>query len=474
MTAPQTRYRFAPRDRTGWLLGLSGTQCLLLAGGLALAGVALPTSPLAALLVVCTAALAAFASWNQQPAASEAVLRIHWGTRHLRKQTVWTSPQPFVRSTAPQLPKRFGRLRFWGAASPAWPNHPITVVEDQAEQTYTVLLPAATRGFALLEPGDQERLLAGWGELLGGFTSARHPVVRLTVSEWAGRSDTTTLADALIAPDGDPTATEVYRDLLAAAGPASSRHETLLALTVRPERTQRRSAGPAGVTVALEQARLLTARLDGIGIDTDAPLAPADVARLLRSRTGGQPPASAAPALPASAPMSMRTSWDHVQLDAACHAVYWIAEWPRLPVTPTWLEPLLLHPGGTRTLTLHIEPVSARDAARQVRRDATRLVADQHQRERSGWRVDATHERTRTEVEQREHELAAGYAELNYLGLLTITAPTTSALEAACREFEDIASQVGVELRRLNGQHDLALPSSLGFLGRPVPNRRLR
>lgn len=476
-TKTAARYRFAPQDRTGWLLGLTGPQCLLLAAGLTAGGVTLPVSPPAALAVLCAAAIAAFATWDHQPAHRQVSLRVGWTLRRRSGRTTWTSPRPYRASSAPSWPKTFGRLRFWHAPAHGWGERTVVVIEDRAAHNFTILLPVAGRGFALRETEEQERLLAGWGELLGGFTSSRHPVVRIAVAEWAGPATTLTSADS----DGaalNPQAAAVYAELVAAAGPASSLHHSVLALTVAPTRRGQRKKGPSpadGVTIAVEQARLLANRLDGIGVEVGAPLPPTDAAVLLRHRLDPTSRHRAVSGrLDLAGPMALRASWDHTRIDRSCHAVFWVAEWPRLPVPPGWLEPLLLHPGGTRTLTFVFEPVTAGEAVRQVRRDATRLAADQQQRERGGWRVDAHHQRTRAEVEQREAELAAGYAELNYLALLTVTAPSPDALVTSCRDLEDVATQVGLELRRLDGQHDLALPAAIGILGRPVPKPRLR
>src|SRR5439155_27054758 len=171
-------------------------------------------------------------------------------------------------------------------------------------------------------------------------------------------------------------------------------------------------------------------------------------------------------------PLSVRGGWRCVAVDNAFHASYWVAEWPRLAVGPAWLEPLLLHPGGPRTLAVVYEPVAPSRSARQVERDATRLASDEEQRARGGFRIGARHRRNREAVAEREAELVAGYAELGFVGLLTVTAPDAESLARSCADWEQAAAAAGIELRRLDGRHDLAFAATLP-LGRPIAGPRL-
>lgn len=463
------RYRFAATDRTGWLLGLSGAQCVILAVGLTAAGVLLPMSAPAALALVVLAAVVAFTSWDDQPGYAHLATRGRWAARRATGRTAWISPAPLHRPAARtlQVPAGFGRLRIWSTAG----TTAVAVIEDRGEHSFTALIPVGGRPLSLRDAGEQQQVLAGWGDVLGALSSSRNPIVRVTVSEWAGPAADLTAPDHHDAPNED--AARAYRELVADAAPASRRHESVLAVTVRPPRSRRGTPRLGGVAAAVEHARLLAQRLDTLGLDPRPPLTAGELARLLRTRLDPHTRAVAAPAVRSAGPMSQRAAWDHVRVDASVHATYWVAEWPRLPVPATWLEPLVLHTGGIRTFTILFEPVNARDSARRVRRDATRIHADERQRQRGGWRIDAAHHRTRDEINEREAELAAGYAELDYLGLLTVTAATAGQLEASCRSVEDTAAQTGVELRRLNGNHHHVLPAAVGFLGRPLPRPRI-
>ena len=89
-----------------------------------------------------------------------------------------------------------------------------------------------------------------------------------------------------------------------------------------------------------------------------------------------------------------------------------------------------------------------------------------------GFRVRAQHRRAESEVLAREAELVAGYAELRYAGFLTVTAFDQESLDEQSADWEQVAAQCGVELRALDGQHDLGVAVALP-LGR-VPTGRGR
>ena len=92
-------YRFAPRDRTGWVLGLSGPQVLVLGAAL-LAGV-LASSRGTSVAVSALPALAgaglAFGRLGGRPLLEAGPPALAWAVRALRKRNRWEvapSPEP--------------------------------------------------------------------------------------------------------------------------------------------------------------------------------------------------------------------------------------------------------------------------------------------------------------------------------------------------------------------------------------------
>jgi hypothetical protein len=159
-------------------------------------------------------------------------------------------------------------------------------------------------------------------------------------------------------------------------------------------------------------------------------------------------------------PMAIRPEWDAVRTDGTWHATYWIAEWPRVDVTPDFLGPLLFAP-LRRSLVVVMEPVSPIRAARQVARARTADIADGELRRRSGFLVSARQHRERHGVEERDAELADGHGQFRFSGYVTLTAESRSGLQAAATSLEQLAGQSHLELRRLYGEQDVAFACSL-------------
>jgi hypothetical protein len=158
--------------------------------------------------------------------------------------------------------------------------------------------------------------------------------------------------------------------------------------------------------------------------------------------------------------MAVEPEWDAVHTDGTWHATYWIAEWPRVDVTPDFLGPLLFSP-LRRSIVLVMEPVSPSRAARQVAHARTADIADGELRRRGGFLVTARHQREKESVEERDVELADGHAQYRFSGYVTVTTDTREELEGACAAVEQAAGQARIELRLLYGEQDVAFACSL-------------
>jgi hypothetical protein len=485
------RYRFGSRDTTGWLVGLGGAQCGALGAGILAAGMLL-TRGVALPIVLGPLVLAAgvsFGRWNGHPIYALLPTVLAWWTVRRTGRDRWYAPIPLVhpartdgRSVA--LPAPLDGLELVDGRTRAGAT--CGLVLDRRERTATVVLRPQSSRFSLCDPGEQDRLVALWGDVLAGFCTERASIGRLRWMEFAAPGQSTgELAYLDEHTEADRPAIRDYRDLVARAGPASSCHEVLLAVTIEQRRLRRthRATGEAGlIDAAVAAAELVAQRLDRAELGPAPPLTAGALGAVLRSRldpfslprpTSGASLATLVGFVPAAhaGPMVMQAAWDHVRVDRAFHAAYAIAEWPRLEVPANWMEPLLLHAGATRTIAMHYEPVPPSRSARRVDREAVKLTADEEHRARSGFRIGARHERAQSEVTAREHELVAGYAELEYVGFVIITAPTLDDLRDACEDYEQVALGCGLELRRLDGRHDLALACALP-VGRGVAARR--
>ena len=168
----------------------------------------------------------------------------------------------------------------------------------------------------------------------------------------------------------------------------------------------------------------------------------------------------------------MKAEWTHVKIEGTFHRIYWIAEWPRLPVHSDWMEPLLAFTGSARrAITVIYEPVAPSASKRRIDSESIKLESDAMAKEDKGRRVTAQHRRNQVSVAEREQELVAGFAEFDFAGLITVSAKDEDSLGEDCDRIEQIAREHGLELRALDGRHDTAwataLPLGLG-LGRTV------
>jgi hypothetical protein len=279
---------------------------------------------------------------------------------------------------------------------------------------------------------------------------------------------------AVLGPDSD--AGRSYLSLLQESSPTTRRHRVLVTVSIHTARSARSirasGRGPDGMGAVLGREVLALERaLEGADVTVEGVLGPAAVGRVIREASAraldaehpgvsrpGREDDESPPDWPW--PMAIEPHWDAVRTDATWHATYWIAEWPRVDVTPDFLGPLLFSP-LRRTITLTMEPVSPSRAARQVTQARTADIADGELRRRHGFLVTARQTREKESVEERDVELADGHSQYRFSGYVTVTGESRDELRTACAAVEQAAGQARVELRLLFGEQDVAFTCSL-------------
>jgi hypothetical protein len=512
----RVRSHFGPLERRGVVAGWRGGQIAAVAAGLVVAVGALRADPGPVGVVTAVAAVAtatALATWPIAGRTAEQWLPlvVRRADQVARGTTRTGSPAPgagrvvVVAGTGLACAGRarssrtraghgtrtavregpFGGVRIV-AGGPGSPLPGSGVVVDERAGTATSAVAVRGHNFALLDPADQDRRVAAWSRVLAGLARQGGTVHRVQWLESclpdAGEA-VRAYADAHECLDPGSEPGRSYRQLLGSVAAGTRRHRVLLCLTVRLHRRGRRGgarAGDGGLPLVPDSPGRggadLCRALRAADVVVDGVLGPEALAAVVREsfepdlavagagmraapgtrshRAGadGTPPTS--PAWPW--PMAVEASWDAVRADALWHAVYWIAEWPRVDVTPDFLGPLLFLP-VRRTLSVTLEPVPPAEAARQVARDRTADLADGELRRRGGFLVTARQQREREGAERRDVELADGHAQYRFSGYLSVTAPDRDGLAEACTAAEQAAAQARLEIRRLYGEQDLAL-----------------
>ena len=447
-TTEPTRYRFAGPDGRLWLglgpLPIATLGCsLVLAVLLLYLGAPLPLT----LLLTATGVTAGVVPVAGRPLISWALPVTRHAAADANGSTSWTRavlhPQP-RRTRARQLPPEFGRCQILDDTAGV-----LAAMVDGNGTATVVLTVAGSDRFALLDPAEQARHVAGWGTALS--TLATDPdVLRM---QWTHRVSPETAEPASWLRDrhrgSDKPAVDDYVQMTDQLRHRAVRHETWLAVRLA-YRAQR-----DGVDALVERTRSIAGVL--LGSDLLArPLNGHELGWLVR-RFADHRALAHAQTVTTVATCSRRTGWSQLQTDDSLHRSFAVVGWPRLPVLPGWLEPLLHAPAAdaARTVSVHLQPVAAALAARQARADRTRARLDAADRARLGFADSTATAWAEADAAGTEEELLAGYRLHRVAGVVLCSAGTPALLDEACRAMAGAAATARVDVRPLHGQHDI-------------------
>ncbi len=485
-------YRLSPPDRTGWLFGLNLLQLLICGAGVALgiltmqAFGSLPGLGVMALIVAIGA-------------LKFEGMTVVEGTPHLarfvksrtRPERPWFSVVPLLGGDGTSGPSALvdHDLVVVDGASVGLRPGEVAVSRDRETNTYSATLRVAGRQFALVEPTAQDQLIAQWGLALQAFINERSEVASVRWSEWAapaGLEEHHQWLEQQQATDALDEVRTHYQELLAEAGSQVTRHETLVTVSVDAAKVKLRrnnedSRVAASIKLLLGEVRLFAQRLEAAQLVVQGPLSPQEWSRAMRLRldpssragldarvralgeeAGASKPENAAP----TAAVAHWTAW---QTDQAWHRSLYVSEWPRLDVGAGWLGPLIAFDGSVRSITVFFEPIAPSKSRRSIRREASKLDVDSAHRRQQGFRVGADYNRAAQSVQEREQELVAGYGEVSYAGVITVTASSEAELEDATEQMVMAGAHVGLDLKPLSGRHAEAVCLSLPLARSLVP-----
>jgi hypothetical protein len=472
-------YRFGPLERRGILGPVRVGQAAVLAVGALLAIVTLNASPtaggaFAATILFAGSVLLAVAPLRGRtleewaPIAGSFAVRSGLGRRRFRSGAPGNGMRTGgrhgrLRYPTPEAPPALADIRIVDAD---YRERPIGVLWERGGRRATAVLACRVVAFSLLDPDAQERRLARWGLVLSG--AANTSVRRIQWVERTAPAQGDELArwvhaehDPAVPLRGMPMI-ESYLELIGTTAKVTQEHEILIAVQVDGKRV--RDRGADAVTRALIEATERVAQgLEAAEVTVLGALSSGQLARALR--TAFDPFARAELAGLETAdpgrdgleesgawPLGAQEAWDHYRSDGAVHATYWIGGWPRIDVSPMFMEALLGRSSVVRSVAVTFDPIPPERSIREIEAAVTRDRADRELRHRFGQSETARQRQAQEATIRRESELASGHSEMRLAGFVTVSGRDLDDLRRAGSEVLEHAARARLELHRLYGQ----------------------
>ncbi len=488
MSGARLTYRFGPLERRGLLGPVRGGQAALVGGGALLAIILLNIAPDASGALMAMASFAGscalalvpvgrrtFEEWVPLVAAflgrriagrarfRSGVPRAGFVRRRVGDEPSDAPGDAPLEAPAPDVPTQLQGLRIIEAR---YRDRPIGAVSERSGRRLTAVLACRVVSFSLLDGEAQERRLARWGLVLAG--AANTAVRRVQWVERTAPAQGDELArwlhaerDPAVPLRGTPMI-ESYLELIGTTARVTQEHEILVAVQVDARRV--RDRGRDAVTHALvEETERIAQGLEAAEVTVLGALGPGQLARALRTAFDPYSRAELAaletvdPDRQGLAeinawPLATREAWDHYQSDGALHASYWIGGWPRVDVSPMFMDALLGRSSTVRTVAVTFEPIPPERSTREVEAAMTRDQADRELRHRFGQSETARQRQAQDATARREAELAAGHAEVRLAGFITVSGRDREDLRRASSEVLEHAARARLELHRMYGQ----------------------
>jgi hypothetical protein len=476
-------YRFGPLERRGLLGPVRAGQAATLGAGALLAIVMLDQVPtatgaLVATLLFGSLIVVAVVPIGRRTAQEWAPIAIAFVVRRVLGLARFRSPVPTrgmladeraalgrrsIRQPRPETPRALHGLRI---IETEYRERAIGALSEQGGRRLTAVLACRVVAFSLLDAEAQERRLARWGLVLAG--AAGTAVRRIQWVERTAPAQGDELARWLHS-ERDPAVPlrgtamiESYLELIEATTRVTQEHEILVAVQVDARRVRDRGAGDTPGTL-IEQTERIAQGLESAEVTVVGALGAAQLSRTLRTAFDPYGRAELAALEAADAdrkglaeanawPLGAIEAWDHYGSDGALHATYWIGGWPRVDVSPMFMDALLGRSSVVRTVAVTFEPIASERSTREVEAAITRDRADHSLRSRFGQSETARQRQAHDATLRREAELAAGHGEVRFAGFVTVSGRDPDDLRRACSEVHEHAARARLELHRMYGQ----------------------
>jgi hypothetical protein len=475
-------YRFGPLERRGILGPVRAGQAATIAVGAGLAiaildrsatasGAVLATVTFGMLVVVAVAPVGRRTAEEWAPVIAAFALRRLLGrdrfgsglpTRGLVADEHSAPRRRTIAQPRPDVPRE---LHGVSIAEVDYRNRSIGMIREQRGRRLTAVLACRVIAFSLLDPEAQERRLARWGFVLAG--AAGTSVRRIQWIERTAPSQGDELArwlqsarDPAVPPRGTAMI-ESYLELIDATAKVTQEHEILVAVQVDGQLRDRGVSSAADALV--EQTERIAQGLEAAEVTVLGALSAGQIARTLRTAFDPYCRTELAGLEAADRgrlgleqanawPLGAREAWDHYRSDGAVHATHWVGAWPRVDVTPMFMDALLMPSSAVRTVAVTFEPISPERSTREVEAAVTRDRADHDLRVRFGQSETARQRQAEESTLRREAELAAGHGEVRLTGFVTVSGRDPDDLRRGCAEVHEHAARARLELHRMYGQ----------------------
>jgi hypothetical protein len=462
MSATDIQVRFGRRSTRGLILGFSAPRvaAIALAASLAVAGLVADNAAgfVVSALLWAPIAATAFVRVGGRPA-------VEWASTAIGYTTRKTTGQDQYRAAHPLKPRPAGTLALPGDAASLRLHRDeasgAVMIHDPHRQTLTAVVTVSHPAFVLLDTEDRTQRVNRWARVYASLAQ-NGTCAALQILEAAVPDPATGVVEWYTTHghhDGG-WADQQYRTLLDQVRLAAGTHRTTisLALDMRAASRAIKAAGrgvAGGAEVLRGDMASLTDSLRQAGLIVQDWLSEHELAAIVRAAydpaTVLDPRTDPAANLSHAGPLAMSEHWDHLRHDSGWSTVMWISEWPRIDVTADFLHSIVFSPGIRRTLSLIARPLPTDVALRQIRKEKTDAVADMAHKQKVGQIADLSDAQEYDDLLSRERSVVAGHTDVEFAGLITVTATDREALEAARSQITRAAAQAACEVRPLYG-----------------------
>ena len=313
----------------------------------------------------------------------------------------------------------------------------------------------------LLDDDERSHRVASWGRVLAGLAQsgscAAIQVLEATIPDPAkGQLEWWEEHGA----SSEGWAASQYQALLDQVRLDASTHRSTITLSLDLRKLARSSVSSTralsgAATVLRGEMAGLSESLRQAGLTCSGFLGEAELAAIVRQAFDPAThldPSDPGANLAHAGPLAVAESWDRLRHDSGYSCVLWVSEWPRIEVPADFLHPLVFAPGVRRCLSIVARPLAAEVALRQIRREKTDAVTDSAQKARIGQLADLSDAQEYEDLLARERSVISGHTDVEFTGLVAVTAASLEDLEAARGAIVRAAGQAACEVRPLYGR----------------------